>query len=106
MISDRRRPNRSLLPALPIVASVAGALLVAGCGAPARQEDEITRVCRDGNSQRAPDANCERGAGGHAFAYVRGGSGAIGDRFDTARSNPGDVSRGGFGMSAHSSASE
>jgi hypothetical protein len=103
MSSQRTRA----LPSLPIVTAVAGALITAGCDAPARQQDAITRVCQDSNGRRVPDENCRSsGAGGFAFAYVRGLGGAFGDRIDAPRSNPADVSRGGLGMSAHSSVSE
>jgi hypothetical protein len=106
MPPQRPRPARAL-PSLPIVTAVAGALITAGCDAPARQQDAITRVCHDSNGRRVADENCRStGAGGFAFAYVRGFGGAIGDRVDAPRSNPADVSRGGLGMSAHSSVSE
>jgi hypothetical protein len=94
------------LPSLPIVSAVAGALITAGCDAPARQQDAVTRVCQDSQGRRVADDNCRNGAGGHAFAYVRGFGGAMGDRIDAPRSNPADISRGGLGMSAHSSVSE
>jgi hypothetical protein len=106
MSSQRPRSARAL-PSLPIVTAVAGALITAGCDAPARQQDAITRVCKDSSGSRVADENClGSGTGGFAFAYVRGFGGAIGDRVDAPRSNPADVSRGGLGMSAHSSVSE
>lgn len=100
------RARMSVLPALPIVTAVAGALLVSACDSPASQ-----RVCQDRNGLRAPEANCRRGGSGggsSGFGYVYARSGAvpaIGERVGTT-ARAGDVSRGGFGMSAHASSGE
>jgi hypothetical protein len=96
-----------MLPALPIVSVVAAGLLLAGCDSPGTgQTETITRVCQDANGWRTPDDNCTSRSPGHSFAYVYGSGGRIGDRIDAARSSPGDVSRGGFGMSAHGGGGE
>lgn len=100
------RPVPKSLPSLPIVTAVAGALISASCDAPARQQNAETRVCQTADGVRAPDANCERRMAGHGFIFIPGAVGAIGDRINAPRSNPADVSRGGLGMSAHSSVSE
>ncbi|OYU14170.1 MAG: hypothetical protein CFE37_12285 [Alphaproteobacteria bacterium PA4] len=94
----------SPLPALPIVTAVAGALLVSACDSPVPAGS--TRLCQDSNGRRAPEAKCRNGSSGHGYIFARNSAvPAIGERVSgTART--GDVSRGGFGMSAHASSGE
>jgi hypothetical protein len=97
------RPNRAAFPTLPIVTAVAGALLLSACDSPPSQPGY--RVCQNSKGFRVPEDDCQGGGTGYSHAYIGQSRLGMGERVN-AIASPADVSRGGFGMSAHGSAGE
>ncbi len=95
------QPRR--LPGLPVVTAVAALLLANGCDSPqADRGNDTARVCQNDKGVRVPDAACTSGRAGHAFMFLpllR--APAMGGAVVGGVSSPANVTRGGFGMSAH-----
>jgi uncharacterized protein YgiB involved in biofilm formation len=114
----KRKFDRHLLP---ITSAVAAVFMAGGCSRGPDMAGTDIAVCKDQLGKRVPDSNCgSRTGGGYGYGWYyigRGGQvprigGAVSDGSSTpaagksyGRASASTVTRGGFGLSGHSSAS-